>query len=81
MNKLGILYINKGMWKTERVISEKWVNMVIENGYEFTPLRDGWYGKGGMRGQMLMFNMEKGLVIGYHSYHDKVPYQLFLPNE
>ena len=69
------------MWKQERILSEEWVNIVIDNGYEFTSIGDGWYGKGGMRGQMLMFNMEKGLVVGYHSYESKVPYQLFISNE
>ncbi len=77
MAKLGILYLNKGMWKETRVISEKWINIVLENGYEFTPLGDGWYGKGGMRGQLLMFNINKGKVIAYHSFENKVPYQLF----
>ena len=27
--KLGILYLNKGMWKEERIISEACVNLVL----------------------------------------------------
>ena len=36
MVKLGILYLNKGMWKETRVLSEEWVDMVISNEYEFS---------------------------------------------
>jgi len=81
MAKLGILYLNKGLWRGTRVISEKWINIVLENGYEFTSLGDGWYGKGGMRGQFLMFNINNGKVIAYHSFENKVPYQLFITEE
>lgn len=78
MVKLGILYLNKGMWKNTRVISEKWVNIVLYNQYEFSSLGDGWYGKGGMRGQMLMFNINTGKAIAYHSFEDGISYKLFL---
>ena len=78
MVKLGILYINDGIWENKRILSKEWVDKVIENGYEFKPLKDGWYGKGGMRGQLLMFNKTLGKVIGVHSYEDRIPYQMFL---
>jgi len=77
MVKLGILYLNKGLWKETRVISEKWVDLVLENGYEFKDQGNGWFGKGGMNGQMLTFHREKGLAVAWHSYdrrakHDKM---------
>ena len=78
MVKLGILYLNKGMWKETRVLSEEWVNMVISNEYEFSSLGNGWYGKGGMRGQLLMFNMEKGKAIACHSYESTIPYKILM---
>ena len=78
MVKLGILYINGGIWKNERILSKEWVDLVISNGYEFTLIKNGWYGKGGMRGQLLTFNIEKGLVIGCHSYENSIPYQIFV---
>lgn len=81
MVKLGILYINGGRWKDKQIISKEWVDMVIKNGYEFKPLKDGWYGKGGMRGQLLMFNINRGLVVGVHSYESSIPYELFIPEE
>lgn len=81
MVKLGILYINNGMWKEKRIISEKWIDMVISNEYEFKSLGNGWYGKSGMGGQLLMFNVEKGQVVACHSYEKSIPYQLLIPEE
>ena len=81
MVKLGILYLNKGMWKETRVLSEEWVDMVIANEYEFSSLGNGWYGKGGMRGQLLMFNMEKGKAIACHSYESTIPYKILMGDE
>ncbi len=72
MVKLGILYLNKGMWKNKRIISEEWVNLVLTNGYEFKLLKEGWYGKGGMRGQFLIFNLNTKKAIACHSYDDRV---------
>lgn len=68
--KLGILYLNNGIWKEERIFSEEWVNLVLSNGYEFKSLGDGWYAKGGMRGQFLMFNVNKNIAVACHSYDD-----------
>ncbi len=78
MVKLGILYLNKGMWKEERVLTEEWVNLVISNGYGFSHIKDGWYGKGGMIGQLLMFNFEKEKALAVHSYDDNISYSLFI---
>ena len=78
MVKLGILYLNNGLWKSEQILSKEWVDMVIKNRYEFSPLRNGWYAKGGMRGQLLMFNFDLGKAIACHSYESKIPYEIFL---
>ena len=78
MVKLGILFLNKGMWKNKRILSEEWVDIVIENGYEFKPLPNGWYGKGGMLGQFLIFNPEKGIALACHSFDDNVRSTMFI---
>ena len=77
MVKLGILYLNKVMWKGTRVISEEWVDLVLKNGYEFKDQGGGWVGKSGMNGQMLTFHREKGLAVAWHAYdrrakHDRM---------
>lgn len=71
--KLGILYLRGGDWEGERIISEEWVRLVLENGYEFKQKSGGWFGKGGMRGQMLAFNPGLERAIAWHAY-DSVPF-------
>ncbi len=66
MAKLGELYINKGKWNGKQIISEDWVNTVIEKRYEFWPIAAGCH-KGGMHGQELYFSMKNKRVIAYHS--------------
>ena len=78
MVKLGILYLNKGIWMGERIISEKWVDLVISNGYEFHHIGNGWYAKGGMCGQFLMFNYNLGKALACHSYDDGVRSTMFI---
>lgn len=78
MVKLGILYINNGIWMNERIISENWVSLVLTNGYEFKSLNNGWYGKGGMRGQFLVFNKNLNKVLACHSYDDDVRSTMFI---
>lgn len=78
MVKFGILYLNKGLWMGERIISEKWVDLVISSGYEFHHIGNGWYAKGGMRGQFLMFNYNLGKALACHSYDDMVRSTLFI---
>lgn len=78
MIKLGILFLNKGKWKEERIVSNEWINKVILNEYEFKKIKDNWYVKEGMRGQILMFNFELNKVIACHSFDDDISYNIFL---
>lgn len=78
MIKLGILYLNKGSWKGNRIISEEWVDLVINNGYEFKSIGDGWYAKGGMYGQLLMFNFNLGKAFACHSFDSNVREATFI---
>ena len=65
--KLGRIYLNKGTYNGTRIISEEWVNMVIENGYELGKSGTG-YAKGGMRGQYLYINYKHDIAVAWHSY-------------
>lgn len=78
MVKLGILFLNDGVWRGKRIISSKWVSLVLTNGYEFKSLNNGWYGKGGMCGQFLIFNLDKKIALACHSYDDNVRSTMFI---
>lgn len=78
MVKLGILFLNDGVWRGKRIISSKWVSLVLTNGYEFKSLNNGWYGKGGMCGQFLIFNTDKKIALACHSYDDNVRSTMFI---
>jgi CubicO group peptidase (beta-lactamase class C family) len=53
--KHGLIYMNGGTYGGERILSREWVDTVLTRGYEFKSKNGGLaYGKGGMRGQMLL---------------------------
>lgn len=53
--KLGAVYLNGGEYMGQRIVSEKWVQKVLERTYEFMPngIKDS-YNKGGLYGQELL---------------------------
>lgn len=65
--KLGRIYLDGGKYGDVQIISQEWINTVIENGYELHSSGDG-YSKGGMRGQNLYINFEKNVAVAWHSY-------------
>ena len=74
-----MLYLNGGEWKGERIVSEEWCRTVLERGYEFAPKSvDGWYGKGGMHGQMLALNPTLGLAVAWQGYSRSVSFDAML---
>ena len=77
MVKLGILYLRGGEWDGERIISEEWVRIVLERGYEIKQKTNSWYGKGGMRGQMLAINPKLGRAVAWHAF-DSVPFDAMI---
>ena len=83
MVKLGWLYVNNGNWNGKQIISQAWVKQVLANGYEFKQVKKtGLYGKGGLFGQMLMFDPEKRVAYAWHGFektsNDKCFLDIFL---
>lgn len=73
MVKLGGLFLNRGMWKGQRLLSEEWIDTVLTRRYEFHPTGHGTsYGKGGMYGQMLMVVPEHNRAVAWHGFGDGV---------
>ena len=67
--KLGSIYLNGGMYGNRRILSEAWVGTVLSRGYELKSKCGGRaYGKGGMRGQMLLVLPEQKRVIAWQGY-------------
>ncbi len=72
MVKLGALYLNRGLWKGKRLLSEEWVQRCIDSGYEFHPIisNGDLIGKGGMYGQMLAFCPRKRFALAWHAHEN-----------
>ena len=71
MVKLGWLYANDGVYSGTRLISGNWVRLALDRAYEFAPLGDtGLVGKGGMYGQMLLFDREKRMAAAWHGFDE-----------
>lgn len=69
MVKLGMLYLNGGVYEGKRLLSQAWVDRAIGLEYEFhTMTQNGLFGKGGMYGQGVVFSRENRFAAAWHSY-------------
>ena len=64
--KLGRIYLNGGTYNGKRIISQEWVNIVIDKGYELGSNGTG-YSKGGMNGQFLYINYKHNVAVAWLS--------------
>ncbi len=69
MAKLGVMYVERGVYDGKRFLSEAAVDEVLKRGFELHPVGDSGFafGKGGMRGQFLYINMKTKRVVAIHS--------------
>ena len=76
MVKLPALYMQGGVWQGKQILSRDWVDLVIANAYEFSPLTGAectpstLMGKGGMYGQMAAFSIKKGFAVAWHAHEE-----------
>lgn len=79
MAQIGQLYLNKGMWKDQRIVSSQWIDeSTIEHsrwrklnrayGYLWWLLDDGEYAAMGDGGNVIYVNQKKDMVISIASY-------------
>ena len=76
MLKLGVLYLHKGLFLGERILSEKWVKMATERAPEHGDLPTAYsfwfnelgYHGGGAHGQALIIWPQKKMVFAAHSF-------------
>jgi len=69
MAKLGVMYVQRGVYDGKRILSEAAVDEVLKRGFELHPVGDSGFafGKGGMRGQFLYINRKTKRVVAIHS--------------
>lgn len=67
--KLGRIYLDGGTYNGKRIISQDWVNQVIEKGYELSSQNNG-YAKGGMNGQYIYVNYKHNIAVAWLSETD-----------
>lgn len=69
MVKLGMVYLNGGLYRGQRVLSQQWCTMALEREYGIDKSDDGkMHAKGGMFGQKLFIIPEKKLAGAVQAY-------------
>lgn len=69
--KLAWLYQNFGIYQGNRILSASWVRLAEKEQYDLYPCSLGFWGKGGMNGQMTAFNRERNVSIAWLGYEPK----------
>lgn len=81
MVKLGMIYLHGGFYGKKRILSREWVDTVLEKGYELKSIcQRRAFGKGGMRGQMLMLIPEADRVVAWQGCSDANDFTEFAAN-
>ena len=69
MVKLAWLYQNYGEFQGMQIISREWAELTEKEQYDLYPLEgSAFWGKGGMNGQMTMFNRKEEISVAWHGY-------------
>ena len=69
MVKLGVVYLNCGVYRGQRVLSEEWCRMALDKEYGIDQCSNGKvYAKGGMFGQRLFIIPDKKLAGAVQAY-------------
>lgn len=68
MAKLGLIYLDGGVFEGRRFISKEWCDIVFKRGYELKEIAPGCYAKGGMCGQMLLVDRSNSAVVAWMGY-------------
>ena len=69
MVKLGLLYLDGGMYRGERILSREWADMAVSRGFALDwDAQHRIFYKGGMHGQKLIVAPEQGRVVALQSF-------------
>lgn len=68
MIKLGIIYLNGGVFEGRRYFSEEWIKTTIRENLGMLPCEKKSHGKTGSRGQIVVFCPETNKALALHAY-------------
>lgn len=68
MIKLGIIFLNGGVYEGKRYFSENWVKTAVGENLGMLPCEKRSHGKTGAHGQLVAFCPETGKAIALHAY-------------
>ena len=69
--KLGLLYLDGGLYRGQRLLSREWTELAAERGYALDRICGGrMFGKGGMYNQFLYVVPEQGRVVAIQSFDE-----------
>lgn len=72
MAKLGLLYLNEGAYRGERLLSRDWTRMAPEKGFALNAVADGLFCKGGMYGQRLYIDRTRHRALAVQAFDDAI---------
>lgn len=69
MAKLGLVYLDGGMYRGERILSEEWVKLAVDRNFsvDWDPTHT-FYSKGGMYGQKLYISPAQNRVVALQGF-------------
>lgn len=68
MIKLGIIYLNDGVFEGKRYFSKAWIDTTIQENLGMMPCEKMSYGKTGSRGQIVAFCPKTNKALALHAY-------------
>ena len=69
MVKLGLIYLDGGLYRGERMLSREWVDLAVTHGFALDwDAQHRFFHKGGMHGQILIVLPEQGRVVALQSF-------------
>lgn len=69
MVKIAWLYQNYGVYEGIQIVSKEWTEMVQREEFDLYSIENsGFYGKGGLYSQMVMFNRSRNISVAWHAY-------------
>lgn len=68
MVKIGWLYLNRGAYNGQQIVTEDWIAAAEQGRFDFYPIKNSsFWQKGGMNGQMLLYSRKKRIAVAWEA--------------